>query len=110
MRIKQHLVPLAGICHQPERPAGTQLQMRDLHVVEHAAHHHRLIAPVKLERLAQLKAQGHEGLGRTAVRARAPRPDEVRDRAVATPVTLRLDLGEQRLSPIEYRESMGLIT
>jgi hypothetical protein len=37
--IEQHLVALAGIGHQPERPRGAQLHVRDLHPVVDAAHH-----------------------------------------------------------------------
>ena len=62
--IEQHLVPLTGIGHQPEGAAGTQFQVRHLDLVEHAAHHQSLIAPVELEGFAQCKAQGNKRFGR----------------------------------------------
>ena len=97
VRIEQHLVPLAGIRHQPERTAGTQLHVRDLQPVVNAAHHQAFFAPVKLECLAQLERQGHEGSRRCRLAlALAPLADEVRHTAVAAFVTCRLELAVQR--------------
>ena len=63
VRVKQHLVALAWVGHQPERATGAQLHVRDLHLVVNASHHHAFIAPVKLEGLTQLKLQRHKGVG-----------------------------------------------
>ena len=96
VRVKQHLVPLAGVRHQPERARGAQLQVRHLRLVVHPAHHDAFVAPVKLERLAQLEAQRHKRLRGVLARVLSPRPDEVRHRAVAATVALGLDLHKQR--------------
>ncbi len=61
MGIEEHLVALAWISHQPERTAGTQLQVRHLHVSINAANQQTFLAPVELECLAERKAQRHEG-------------------------------------------------
>ena len=60
---------LAWVGHQPEGSAGAQLEVRYLHLVVNAAHHHAFFAPVKLERLAQLKAQRHKRLERLTLLA-----------------------------------------
>ena len=91
MGIEQHFVALAGVGHQPEGPAGTQFHMRDLHAVVNAAHHHAFFAPVKLEGLAQLELQGHEGFDIFAS-AGSPGSDVVGDTAVAACVTAGFDL------------------
>ena len=96
--IEQHLVALARVGHKPERPAGAQLHVRDLRAVVDAADHQTFLAPVELERLAQLEAQRHEGIGRCSLPfALAPRPDEVGHARVAAVVATGLDLGVQRL-------------
>ena len=46
MGIEQHLVTLARIRHEPERPTGTQLQMRHLHAQINAADQQTFLAPV----------------------------------------------------------------
>jgi len=94
--VKEHFVALAGIGHQPEGAAGTQLQMRNLKFVEDATHHQAFIAPVELERLAQLECQWHKCLGSLALMI-APGADEIGDTAVATRITIGLDLNKQRL-------------
>ena len=61
MRVKQHLVALARVGHQPEGPAGAQLHVRQLHLAPDPADHQPFLAPVELERLAPAKLQGHVG-------------------------------------------------
>ena len=95
MRIKQHLVALRRVGHQPERPACAKLQVRSLYLVKHPAHHHAFLTPVKLEGLAVLKHQRHKRLDSLS-RITAPRPNEVRHSAVATSVPLSPDLYKQR--------------
>lgn len=63
-------------------------------VVVDAAHHHAFFAPVKLERLTQLKLQGYERFGVFACIG-APGTDEVSDAAVATEVAAGLELRKQ---------------
>ena len=87
---------LAWVGHQPEGPAGAQLEVCHLHLVVNAAHHHALFAPVKLERLAQFKAQRHKRLERLALFA-APLAYEGSELAVATGVAPCLDLDQQGL-------------
>ena len=96
--IKQHFMTLAGVGHQPKRTTGAQLQMRDLHLVEDAAHHQPFITPVKLERLTQLKTQWDKGFHGQFARLLAPCANEVGHHAVAAPVALGLDLLEQSAS------------
>ena len=60
MGVKQHFVPLTGVCHQPESTAGTQLQVGHLGLVVHAAHDDAFFTPIKLEGLTQLEAQRHK--------------------------------------------------
>ena len=91
MRVKQHLVALAGVGHQPERTAGTQLHVGNLDLVEDAPHHQALFAPVKLERLTQIKLQRHEGPHCLAFIA-APRPNEIGHPGIAPAISLNLDL------------------
>ena len=98
MRVKQHLVPLARVGHQPERPARAQLHLRNHQLPVQPADHQRLLAPVKLERLAHLERQRHERLAaRRVALADLPRPNEVRQLRVAARVALRLELQVQRL-------------
>ena len=59
-RIERHLVALAGVRHQPERPACAKHQVHDLGPVEHAAHDCALLAPVERVRLAPLERPRHE--------------------------------------------------
>ena len=60
MGVKQHFVALAGVCHQPESPAGTQLQVGYLGLVVHPAHDDAFFTPIELEGLTQLEAQRHK--------------------------------------------------
>jgi hypothetical protein len=71
--------------------------MGDLDLVEHATDQQTFIAPVKLEGFTELEVQWHKCLGHSFARALAPGTHEVRHRAVATLVALRLDLDQQRL-------------
>ena len=96
VRVKQHLVPLAGVGHHPECPAGAQLEVRDLHVVVHPANEQPFFAPVKLKRLAQLETQRHIRLGCRLALLLAPSPNEIGQSAVAAPIALRLQLRQQR--------------
>jgi len=92
VRVEQHLVALTRVGHQPERPAGAQLQVRDLHAVVDAAHDQALFAPVELEGLAQLEGQGHEGRGGDGLAfTLAPGAHEVGDAAVAAAIAFGLD-------------------
>ena len=94
MSIKQHLMALAGIGHQPEGPAGAQLHVGDLHAVVDATDHHAFLAPVKLKGFAQVELQGHKRFDVFA-RAGAPGTDEVGDTGVATSISTGLDLHKQ---------------
>ena len=95
--VEQHLVALAGIGHQPEGTAGAQFDLRHLQAPVHATDHQRLLAPVKLERLAQCKGERHEGMGRNRLpRPGAPSTDEVGQPRVAARVTGRANLLKQR--------------
>ena len=94
VRVKQHFMALAWVAHQPEGPAGAQLEVRYLHLVVNAAHHHALFAPVKLERLAQFKAQRHKCFERLALLA-APLAYEGSELAIATGVAPCLNLNQQ---------------
>ena len=60
MGLKQHLVRLAVERRQHKRPAGRQLGVRHLQAPAQSANERVLGAPVKLERLAQFKGQGHK--------------------------------------------------
>ena len=95
--IEQHFMALAGVGHQPEGPAGTQLQVRHLGPVVHPADHDAFFAPVELERLAVLEAQRHERARSRLARVGSPEPDEVGQRGVAAPIALRLQLHQQCL-------------
>ena len=96
--VEQHLVALAGICHQPERPAGAQRQVRHLRPVVDPGDHHAFLAPVELVGLAPLERQRHERRPRRRLAfSLAPRPHEVRHPRVATRVALRLERLVQRL-------------
>ena len=95
MGIKQHLVALRRVRHEPEAAACAQLHVGDLHLVEHPAHKHAFLAPVELEGLAILEGQGHKGLGALASLL-APGADEVCHLRVPTPVTPRGDLNKKR--------------
>ena len=110
--VKQHLVTLAGVGHQPERPTGAQLHMRHLQTPVNAAHHQPLFAPVELERLAQLERQRHIGLA-TGQRAllHAPVANEVGQPRIAALVTGLAQLLVQRfgcaplfLGPVRVRQ------
>ena len=92
--IKEHFVPLARVGHQPERTAGTKLQVGHLQLVVNAANDHAFIAPVKLERLAQFEQQWHERLQSLALLA-TPLPHKCGELAVATGIAARLDLYQQ---------------
>jgi hypothetical protein len=82
--IEQHLVALARVGHQPERPAGAQFHVRHLQPLVLPANDQRLFAPVELEGLTQLEAQRHVGIANldTATLG-APLPDVVGQPAVA---------------------------
>ena len=96
--IEQHLMALARVGHQPERPRGAQLHVRDLRPVVNATHHQAFVAPVELVRLTEFEGQRDECIDRSPLTlALAPCPDEVRHPAVAAVVARRLDLGVQRL-------------
>ena len=92
--IKQHLVTLAGVGHQPEGTAGAQLHVGHLDTPVNATDHQAFFAPVELERLAQIEFQGYEGVGLLAL-GNPPFPDEVSHATVATQVAAALDLGKQ---------------
>jgi hypothetical protein len=83
------------IGHQPERTAGTQLQVRHLHAPVNAADQQTFFAPVKLKRLAERKRQRHKSV-HFAFRP-APGADKRGELAVAAVVTLDFDLRKQRL-------------
>ena len=80
--------------NQPERTAGAQLEVRHLQLVVDAANDQAFIAPVKLERLAQLEQQRHECLQRLAFSA-TPLPHKCRELAIGAGVAARLDLYQQ---------------
>ena len=94
MSIKEHLVALGRVTHQEEGPAGTELQMRHLHLVKHATDQHAFLAPVKLERFAMRKGQGNKGSTIPPLRFTRG-TDKVRHPTVAPLVALRLDLVKQ---------------
>ncbi len=97
MRIEQHLVTLARIRHQPERPARAQLHVRDLQPVVDASHRQTFFAPVELEGLAQLERQRHEGVRQDGLAGSlSPGSREVSHAAVAAGVARGLDLYIQR--------------
>jgi len=75
--VKQHLVTLAGICHQSEGSAGAQLHMRDLHAVINAARHQAFFAPVELECFAQVELERNKRFDAFA-RVRTPSANEAR--------------------------------
>lgn len=83
--IEQHLVALARVRDQPERPARAQLHVRDLQFAVDPADHQRLVAPVELKRLAQFEGQWHERFAdRNTALLRSPRSDEVSQLGIAT--------------------------
>ena len=94
--VKEHLVSLARVGDQPEGPTGAELEVGHLDVVEDTTDDHGLVAPVELEGLPELEAQRDECFGWTGRRFDTPAADVVGHGAVATPVALRLDLGEER--------------
>ena len=96
MSIKQHLMTLSRIRLHDERPAGAQLEVRDLHVVVHPANEQPFLAPVELKRLAQLKTQRHISLACRLALLCSPSPNEIGQSAVAAPIALRLQLRQQR--------------
>src|SRR5690606_6099815 len=59
VRVKEHLVALARIAHQPEGPRRTQLHMRQLHLPSDPADNQALFAPVELEGFAPREAEWH---------------------------------------------------
>ena len=61
VRIKQHLMALTGVGHQPEGAAGTQLGVRHFQAPSQSTHPGVFCAPVKLEGLAERKFERHEG-------------------------------------------------
>jgi hypothetical protein len=93
MGVKEHFVALAGVGHQPEGAAGTQLEVGHLQLVEDPPDHHAFIAPVELERFAQLEGQRHKGLGCLAFMI-TPGADEIGDATVATRITIGFDLNK----------------
>ena len=95
MGVKQHLMRLGRVRHQPEGPAGTELQVRDLNASINATHHQPLLTPVKLEGFAKSELQRNEGLELAAFTL-MPVPHKVRHPAVAAGIALILDLREQR--------------
>ena len=94
MGIKQHLMALAGVGHQPEGTAGAQLHVRDLHAVVNAAHDQAFFAPVKLECFAQVELERNKRFDAFA-RVGTPSTNEVGDTGVATGITAGLDLRKQ---------------
>ena len=94
--VKQHLVTLAWVGHQPEGTAGAQLHVRHLKSIVDTADHQPLFAPIELERLTQLKAQGHESVHHRMPLSVAPRTDEISDARVAAAVPSGPHLAEQR--------------
>ena len=94
MGVKQHLMTLAGVGHQPKGTTGAQLHVGHLDTPVNATDHQAFFAPVELERLAQLEFQRYEGVRLLALGG-APFPDEVGHAALATHVTTGLDLGKQ---------------
>jgi hypothetical protein len=124
VRIEEHLVALAWIGHQPERPARRQLHVRKLQAPAQTAHKGVLAAPVELERLPKLEHQRHVcgalrrirllGLPAAHKRAHPPiaaaitqrphRRKEHRRRAPLAPATVAVRLeprGEQLRPPVE---------
>ena len=101
--VEQHFVALAGVGHDPERTTGAELQMRYLHAPVDTADDQAFFAPVELKCFAQFKLQGYESVRRLAF-ASAPVADEVGDTAIATRVTIGLDLCEQILgrAPVSF--------
>lgn len=93
MCIKQHFVTLARVGHQPEGTTGTQLQMGYLQLIEHTANQQAFLTPVKLECLAELETQRYKGFGGIFNAFLSPCANEIGNGAVATPVSLRPDLG-----------------
>ena len=94
MGIEQHLMTLAGIGNQPERPAGAQLQVRHLHASVDAADDQAFFAPVELEGLSLLETERDEGTRGIAFPA-APFAGEISDAAIAASVAVGPDLLEQ---------------
>ena len=93
VRVKQHLVPLTGIAHQPEGPRRTQLHVRQLHLAPHAADDETFFAPVKLKRLAPRETQRHiRSAGGHRSLLRTPGANEFRDAPVAAHKSLLLQL------------------
>ena len=76
--VKQHLVTLAGVGHQPEGTTGAQLHVRDLDTPVNATDHQACFAPVELESLAQIEFQGYEGVDIDGVAGGAKNPAQVR--------------------------------
>jgi hypothetical protein len=97
MGVKQHLMCLGWVRHQPEGSAGTELQVRDLESPIHTAHDQTFFTPVKLEGFAKSELQGNKRLDPAAF-ACVPVPNKVRDPAVAAGIALLLNLSEQRPS------------
>ena len=98
MGIEQHLMALPRVRNKPEGTTGAELQMGHLQFVEHSTNQQSFLAPVELEGLAQLEAQRHKGLGGILGAIHPPCSNEVSHGAIATPVSLSLDLGKQRLA------------
>jgi hypothetical protein len=96
VRVEQHFMALTGVGHQPECPTGAELQVRHLHLPVDAADHQMLFAPVKLKGFAQGEMQRDERLRRLAFPT-TPGADERGELAVATDITIRFDLRQQRL-------------
>lgn len=96
MSVKQHLVTLAGIGHQPKCAAGTELHVGDLDPPEQPTDQQTFFTPVELESLAQRERQRHKGSQGFSLLA-APRADECGQLAVAAVVALGFDLLEESL-------------
>ena len=94
--IKQHLVALARIRHQPEGAGRAQLHVRELDLAPDPADGQVLLAPVELKSLAPLEAQRHiRRAGRDRTLVGSPPTDKLGDTAVAAFKALGLKLGVQ---------------
>ena len=92
--VEQHLVALARVGYQPERPAGAQLHVRHLQPVIDPTDHQALFAPVKLVSFAHLKSERHERTRRyRPALFSPPLADKIRQPRIAAVVAGRLELG-----------------
>ena len=88
------LMPGRQKCHY-RAAESSGLQVCHLRLVIDPADNDPFLAPVELERFAQLEGQRHECRGSTGA-ALVPGPDEVRHTGIAADIALALDLPVQR--------------